>query len=219
VIVLKGTLTLVVDGRPERIGADEVGFVPKGRKVVYRNDATVACDYWSVCVPAFLPKLAHIEAEPVVAQAPNHVSVETAHPGAKRLAKRMQRRAKSFLGALKLHGRELSIALVGDRAIRRLNRTWRKRDQPTDVLSFPAGEPPRGTPGPRPLGDVIISIDTGRRQAKEHGLTLEEEVDRYLAHGLLHLLGYDHVRKGDAEVMARMETALLGGAGMLAPLP
>jgi probable rRNA maturation factor len=122
-----------------------------------------------------------------------------------------------FMERLELKGCELSLSLVGDRAIRRLNRTWRKKDKATDVLSFPAGELPRGTPGPRQLGDVVISLDTAKRQAKEYRRTLEAEVSRYLAHGLLHLLGHDHERSThEARKMATLEEKLLGESGMVA---
>ncbi|MBI3184925.1 MAG: rRNA maturation RNase YbeY [Myxococcales bacterium] len=118
---------------------------------------------------------------------------------------------------LGLSGRELSLALVGDRAIRRLNRAWRGTDRPTDVLSFPAGELAPGAPRPWPLGDVAISLDTARRVAAEEGVKLEDEVWRYLAHGLLHLLGFDHRRAADAGRMAQAERRLLGGRGMVSP--
>jgi probable rRNA maturation factor len=82
------------------------------------------------------------------------------------------------------------VLLVGDRAIRRLNRAYLNRDHPTDVLAFPQ---PRGLPlpGPHLLGDVVISVDTAARQAKAHGHSLSEELALLLIHGLLHLLGYD----------------------------
>src|SRR5438094_1598661 len=79
-------------------------------------------------------------------------------------------------------GEELSIALVTDREMRRLNLRWRGQDRPTDVLSFPFEE--QGT-----LGEVIISIDTARRQAKEGVWPLAAELRRLLAHGILHCRG------------------------------
>jgi phosphate starvation-inducible PhoH-like protein len=97
---------------------------------------------------------------------------------------------------------ELSIVLVSDGEMQRLNRRWRRKDRPTDVLSFPldAG----GL-----LGDVVISVDTARRQAAEQGTTLGREADRLLIHGLLHLLGYDHERSpAEARRMQRRERAL-----------
>jgi probable rRNA maturation factor len=121
-------------------------------------------------------------------------------------------RAGRFLAALKRPGAELSILLVGDRAMRRLNREWRGVDRPTDVLSFPAA-PVAG--GPAALGDVVVSLDTAERRAREEGRPVRAELDRYLAHGLLHLLGFDHARPRQAREMAARERALLEGEGMV----
>jgi probable rRNA maturation factor len=103
---------------------------------------------------------------------------------------------------------ELSIALVADREIRALNRRWRGKDQATDVLSFPLQEP-------RALGDVVISLETARRQAREGGWSLAAELRRLLAHGILHCRGYDHEDPGDARRMAAAERRLLGREGLV----
>jgi len=103
------------------------------------------------------------------------------------------------------HGQaELSIALVGNAKIRTLNAKFRKKDYPTDVLSFPAGdELPTGV---RLLGDVVISVEKAREQAKQRGRTLNEEMVTLLIHGVVHLLGYDHERSAkDARIMGRLE--------------
>ncbi|MBJ6765143.1 rRNA maturation RNase YbeY [Myxococcaceae bacterium JPH2] len=215
VLVLTGELTLVVDGKRERIQPGEVGLVPRGRRVVYRNDGQGACDYWSICAPAFRPELAHME-EPEAKPTDNTVTVQVAHSQGEEYERLLTTRARDYLKRLGLTGCELSLSLVGDRAIRRLNRTWRQKDKATDVLSFPAGDLPKGTPGPRPLGDVVISLDTAKRQAKEYERTLESEMSRYLAHGLLHLLGHDHEKPRDAKRMAALEEQLLGERGMVA---
>ncbi|WP_224370849.1 rRNA maturation RNase YbeY [Hyalangium versicolor] len=216
VLVLRGELTLVIDGKRERIGPGEVGWVTKGRRVTYRNDGQGACDYWSICAPAFRPELAHVEAPEKEAPAANEVTVQVAHAQGEAFARPLASLGRTYLERLELHGCELSLSLVGDRAIRRLNRTWRKKDKATDVLSFPAGDLPRGTPGPRQLGDVVISLDTAKRQAKEYGRTLEAEMSRYLAHGILHLLGHDHEKPSEARKMAALEEKLLGEGGMVA---
>jgi probable rRNA maturation factor len=148
-------------------------------------------------------------------RAPALVDVRVEHPQGGSQARRLRARAFSFLGALDLARVELSILLTTDEAIRGLNRAWRKKDSATDVLSFPAGEMPPEAPGRRPLGDVIISLDTARRQAREHRRTLGSELDRYLAHGLLHLLGHDHHRRAEARRMAELEDRLLGSSGMI----
>ncbi len=129
-------------------------------------------------------------------------------------AKRLTTLAKSFAKTLKLEDVELSLSLVTDPAIRKLKREYFGIDAATDVLSFPAGDFPGG--GPRPLGDIVISLDTAKRSAKELHTTLELELALYLAHGLLHLLGHDHQTPKDARAMERLERKLLGHAGMLA---
>jgi probable rRNA maturation factor len=131
--------------------------------------------------------------------------------------RQLRRTAGRFLATLDLQGVELSVLLTNDPGIQALNRGWRRKDQPTDVLSFPAGEPPSSAVGPRHLGDVVLSLDTARRQARTHRRTLAQELDLYLAHGLLHLLGHDHHRRADAERMAALETRLLGRPGMVPP--
>ena len=99
---------------------------------------------------------------------------------------------------------ELSVALVNNREIRKLNAKYRQKDHPTDVLSFPAAnELPMGV---RLLGDVVISVEKAEEQAKQRGRTLNEETVTLLIHGVLHLLGYDHERSAkDARIMGRLE--------------
>jgi len=143
------------------------------------------------------------------------VTLQVDHPGGKAFARPLTALARAYLARLELRGCELSLLLVGDAAIRRLNRTWRKKDKATDVLSFPGGDAPAGMPGPRQLGDIVISLDTARRQAKEEGRTLDTEMARYLAHGLLHLLGHDHESAREARAMAKLEESLLGSQGMV----
>jgi probable rRNA maturation factor len=103
---------------------------------------------------------------------------------------------------------EVSIALVSDREMRALNRRWRGRHATTDVLSFPLRE--RGL-----LGDVVISLDAARRQAREGRWPLAAELRRLLAHGILHCRGYDHHRAADARRMAAAERRLLGREGLV----
>jgi probable rRNA maturation factor len=93
---------------------------------------------------------------------------------------------------LRLDSQTFTIVLVTDRVIRRLNRDFRNQDKPTDVLSFPTGPgdlPYLDNPG---LGDMIISVETARRQAFARHHSLERELCVLVIHGLLHLLGYDH---------------------------
>ena len=102
---------------------------------------------------------------------------------------------------------EVSILLTTDADIRKLNKQFRSIDQPTDVLSFPQNadeDPP--IPGEIILGDIAVSLDTAQAQAKEHGLTFEEEIILLLIHGTLHLLGYDHEISEKEEEKMRSKT-------------
>ncbi|MHB1340431.1 MAG: rRNA maturation RNase YbeY [Coriobacteriia bacterium] len=105
---------------------------------------------------------------------------------------------------------ELSVALVDEDEMARLNEQYRGIVGPTDVLSFGCDDP-CPTPGDEPimLGDVIIAPDVAQTQAAELGTTVESELNLLLVHGILHLLGYDHEADEDAEVMQQRERVLL----------
>ena len=124
------------------------------------------------------------------------------------LAARLGRSARRLLRGLKLGDAELSVVLVADREMRALNRRYRGRDRATDVLSFAQREGPGGAPDGL-LGDVVISVDTARRQAAARGDSLGRESERLLIHGVLHLVGYDHERSAaEARRMQRRERRL-----------
>jgi probable rRNA maturation factor len=151
----------------------------------------------------------------------------------------LRRLAERVLAAVGEARSELSVDLVGDGRMRRLNCQYRKKDRTTDVLAFAmrdahAGER-QGARGGKPrvkedgrlfqavhrvpdmLGDVVISVPTARRQAKEGGRSLSEELAWLLVHGVLHLCGYDHERSGaEARRMKRREQAVLRA---LRPVP
>jgi len=120
----------------------------------------------------------------------------------------------------------LTIRVVGAAESRRLNRTWRNKDKPTNVLSFPAaplapgatGEPPR-FPGKdfSELGDLAICAPVVAREAREQGKSLQAHWAHMVVHGVLHLLGYDHETDRDAEVMEARETKILAQFGYLDP--
>lgn len=113
---------------------------------------------------------------------------------------------------LALPDAELSVLFIGDRAMRTLNRHYRGRDRTTDVLSFSLREGRFGGVQPDMLGDIVISVPVARQQAVDAGLTLQQELERLLVHGLLHLVGYDHERgAADARSMRRKEQSLLKG--------
>ena len=99
----------------------------------------------------------------------------------------------------------MTVAIVSDSRVRALNRQYRKKDQPTDVLSFPADE--RGY-----LGDVVIAAGVARRQARDAGHSIATELRVLALHGLLHLLGYDH--ETDHGTMWRVERRLRAKGGL-----
>ncbi len=117
---------------------------------------------------------------------------------------RIRRSASLILDALKQRRVCLSIALVGNQAIRTLNARYRAKNTPTDVLSFIAGDTLPS--GEKLLGDVVISVQQAAKQARDKNHSLEKELEILLIHGILHLLGYDHERsKKDAKAMRGLE--------------
>ena len=120
--------------------------------------------------------------------------------------------AAATLAGLSRAGASLTIAFVRDRAIRQLNRTYRGKDYATDILSFPASDAQdepfinQSAASADYLGDIVIAIDTARRQADEAGHTLTREVSELVIHGTLHLCGYDH--ETDNGEMNRLELRL-----------
>ena len=99
-----------------------------------------------------------------------------------------------------------TIVFVSDSAIKELNRRFRGKNHPTDVLSFPSAEEPFETENAAQLGEVIISVPRAAAQAKENGLSFADEVRQLILHGLLHLCGYDH--ETDHGEMNRLEMRL-----------
>lgn len=104
-------------------------------------------------------------------------------------------------------GKDLTVAFVSDRKIKELNRTFRNKNKPTDVLSFPY-EPDDYDYSETEdfLGDVVISLEQAERQARENDLTLETEIRQLILHGILHLCGYDH--ETDSGEMNKLELRL-----------
>lgn len=109
----------------------------------------------------------------------------------------------------------LSVTFVDNKFIHKLNREYRNVNRPTDVISFAFldGEDDRNLilnkKGPVSLGDIYISIDKAKEQAKEYGHPLRRELSFLFVHGLLHLLGYDHMSKEDEEVMFKLQDEIL----------
>jgi probable rRNA maturation factor len=107
-----------------------------------------------------------------------------------------------------------TVCLVSDRSIRGYNSRFRRRNEATDVLSFPMDRPEKGEPNY--LGDILISVETARRNAARLGLSLEDEVKVLILHGLLHLRGHDHER--DSGQMVRQERRWAARLGLAHPL-
>lgn len=109
---------------------------------------------------------------------------------------------------------EISILLADDAELRRLNLAWRDRDEATNVLSFPAddaieGAPPHG--GPRLLGDVALALETVMEEAARDGKSPADHLAHLVVHGVLHLLGHDHLDDGGAAAMEALEVEVLAG--------
>ena len=121
---------------------------------------------------------------------------------------------------------ELSVQLADDARTHRLNRDWRKRDRPTNVLSFPAIEPDhlagacrRAASGGPPvlLGDVVVAFQTTAREADQMARPLADHLTHLVVHGVLHLLGWDHVDTDQAAAMEALEVRILAGLGVADP--
>lgn len=113
-----------------------------------------------------------------------------------------------------LEAAELTIVLADDDFVRDLNRRYRDKDAPTNVLSFPASDPPVLD---GPLGDVVLAYETSRREAMEQGKPLAHHLSHLIVHGVLHLAGRDHEAENEAERMEDEERAILAGLGVPDP--
>ena len=115
---------------------------------------------------------------------------------------------------------ELSVTFVDNEAIRQINREYRGKDAPTDVISFAMEEMGEdeieivGADMPRMLGDIIISVDRTKEQAEEYGHSFQRELGFLALHGFLHLLGYDHIEKEDEIVMFTKQKDILERYGL-----
>ena len=114
-------------------------------------------------------------------------------------------------------GAELTVIFTDDAHIRVLNRRFRGKDKPTNVLSFPAARPPKARSFGPHLGDIVLGFQTVASEAENGGLVLEDHLTHLIVHGLLHLLGYDHDTDAKAVMMERLETAILASLGIADP--
>jgi probable rRNA maturation factor len=115
---------------------------------------------------------------------------------------------------------ELAVMLTDDAGIRTLNSNWRSIDKPTNVLSFPALQPASGhepDDAPRMLGDIAIAYQTTRREADDEQKPFSHHLSHLAVHGFLHLVGYDHEKDGEAEVMENLEREILATLGIPDP--
>ncbi|MCM3738704.1 rRNA maturation RNase YbeY [Oceanobacillus luteolus] len=116
---------------------------------------------------------------------------------------------------------EMSVNIVDDKEIQELNRNYRQKDEPTDVISFAIQEKVDGELHiygeediPTILGDIVISIDRAKEQAEEYGHTLEREISFLTIHGFLHLLGYDHLTEEEEKEMFARQNEILSEFGI-----
>jgi probable rRNA maturation factor len=115
-------------------------------------------------------------------------------------------------------GHEISFVLTDDKRMRALNRAYRGKDKPTNVLSFAALDAECPKPGmPWLLGDVVLTSGVVAREAKAQRKTIQHHLSHLAVHGVLHLLGYDHEQERDAEAMEALEIAALAGMGIANP--
>jgi probable rRNA maturation factor len=116
---------------------------------------------------------------------------------------------------------ELAVMLTDDAGIRTLNSNWRGIDKPTNVLSFPALQPPTRVAGPddmpRMLGDIAIAYETARREADDEQKPFDHHLSHLAVHGFLHLVGYDHQADDAAEAMEALEIEILAQLGIPDP--
>ena len=132
------------------------------------------------------------------------------------LAEQAANAALTMAGDLPDGELELSVVLADDALVQQLNRDYRGKDKPTNVLSFAfedAEGPDAGEGAPTMLGDVIVARETVGREAAEQGKSFEAHFMHLVAHGVLHLLGYDHEAEEEAVEMERLETAALAALG------
>jgi probable rRNA maturation factor len=123
---------------------------------------------------------------------------------------KIRKTAKTILNALECDDGELSILIVDDPEIAKLNKTYLGRTGPTNVISFPMQDGQFGEINPNLLGDVVISLDTVAREAQENSISVEARFQQLLIHGILHLLGFEHEKRPEqAREMMNKEEELL----------
>ena len=112
---------------------------------------------------------------------------------------------------------ELSILLADDRKLQELNKEWRGKDSPTNVLSFPGDDISPGEPASSFLGDIAISLETTKREAELENKGFDDHFTHLIIHGFLHLFGYDHENDAEADQMESLERKVLAELGIADP--
>ena len=144
-------------------------------------------------------------------RSPYEVRIARAARGAPKVAAGLRRAIRAVLRRHTVGSARISVALVDDTAMARLNRDHLGHDGPTDVLSFDLRE--EGVEELAIDGEIVLSLDMAARQARQRGHAVEAELALYAVHGTLHLLGYDDRRKADAARMHEMEDEILSSVG------
>jgi probable rRNA maturation factor len=145
-----------------------------------------------------------------------HTSQWRAVRGVSAIVRRVATAAVRGAGVAVLPSVDVAVALADDAMVRATNRDWRAKDKPTNVLSFPAVAPQRLATAPF-LGDVILAYETVAAEAVTEGKRFEDHLTHLVVHGVLHLLGYDHMTDGDAALMEDRERLILAGLGLSDP--
>ena len=155
----------------------------------------------------------NVSVAPFASSIPCDLTVEAGDwPDESSLEASVQAAIAATLGELGIDGgaSELSIVFTDDAHIQELNASWRGKDKPTNVLSFPAFLPQKGSSRLAPmLGDIVLALETVRSEAELDNKSFEHHLSHLLVHGLLHLLGYDHETPDEAEEMEALETRVL----------
>ena len=149
------------------------------------------------------------------------IVVDSAQWKTQRGAEAMLRRALAEAATMaSISGGELAVVLTDDAVIRALNRDWRGKDAPTNVLSFPAPTEARGQgAAPRLLGDIVIAYETAAREARADNKPFLQHLAHLAVHGFLHLLGYDHETDEEADAMEGLEAGILARLDIPDPYP
>ena len=138
-------------------------------------------------------------------------------PDPERLLRRAAQATEAVLGR-DLSDAVVTIALASDEEVTELNQRWRNKNEPTNVLSFPhSPDMPVPPDEPRPLGDIMLAAGVVRREAQQQEKSLAEHSVHLAVHGILHIMGFDHINEAEAIEMERLEIDILGELGISNP--